>query len=870
MPKLWKFGTLLATGFLCLAFEAMAQQSQAPTIERIDIRGNRRVPKDTIRFYIQSREGDPFSAARLSRDLVALWNSRSFENIEIEERDGDTGKLITFVVKEKPMIRGIEYTGNKSFTESNILDSFKERKVGITVDSPFDPPKIRSAERALVDLLKQNGRPLGTVTTEVENIPPSAVRIRFIMDEGPKVRIGRIRFTGNRVFKDNDLKANLKLNKERGLFTMFKSNDAYHADKLEYDIETNLKAFYREHGYLQVQVGTPIVRIIEGPRGILPLARRTKQQFYIELPIDAGDQYRIGKLELENCGIFKCEAIVRSFGLNKGDIVNQKKIKDTLEELKKLYGNYGYLNWNYIPETNFNEKDKTYDLVLKLEPDEQFFVHRIAFTGNTKTRDKVIRREFVLEEGKIFSTQLLDVSILRVNQLGFFDKVEEKDYEVKPDDKTKKVSVEVKLKEKSQQSIGFSGGVSGVSGSFVSLNYQTNNFMGRGESLELSITGGTRTTDFIASFTEPYLLDTRWGAGLSFFSQRYRYDTYNVFGVTPVGDNEPTELFTQRTTGGTVSLSRRLGYTYWSISTSYSYQNISIENIAPGYETYALSQISGSVSSNTAAEALQGIRNSEITPTLSFNSTNSGFNPTRGSSINFSMGIAGGILGGDLNLIRPGIEIRHFLPDRWLSHGRNTIGLRLVGQYIQGYKGTSAPFYDRFYIGGETTVRGFDVRSISPLGISSTPAFDAQGNPIIDPRTGLPLVTKSIISLGGDTLALFNGEYRIPIIGPLSMSAFYDLGISRISNSASLGGYGKSLGIVNQNTSIQLIGFTNSTFRGSTGLEIQFILPVVSAPFRLIFAYNPQTLNETVYVGTTPYYLKEPRHEVKFTIGRSF
>ena len=870
MPKLWKFGTLLATGFLCLAFEAVAQQSQAPTIERIDIRGNRRVPKDTIRFYIQSREGDPFSAARLSRDLVALWNSRSFENIEIEERDGDTGKLITFVVKEKPMIRGIEYTGNKSFTESNILDSFKERKVGITVDSPFDPPKIRSAERALVDLLKQNGRPLGTVTTEVENIPPSAVRIRFIMDEGPKVRIGRIRFTGNRVFKDNDLKANLKLNKERGLFTMFKSNDAYHADKLEYDIETNLKAFYREHGYLQVQVGTPIVRIIEGPRGILPLARRTKQQFYIELPIDAGDQYRIGKLELENCGIFKCEAIVRSFGLNKGDIVNQKKIKDTLEELKKLYGNYGYLNWNYIPETNFNEKDKTYDLVLKLEPDEQFFVHRIAFTGNTKTRDKVIRREFVLEEGKIFSTQLLDVSILRVNQLGFFDKVEEKDYEVKPDDKTKKVSVEVKLKEKSQQSIGFSGGVSGVSGSFVSLNYQTNNFMGRGESLELSITGGTRTTDFIASFTEPYLLDTRWGAGLSFFSQRYRYDTYNVFGVTPVGDNEPTELFTQRTTGSTVSLSRRLGYTYWSISTSYSYQNISIENIAPGYETYALSQISGSVSSNTAAEALQGIRNSEITPTLSFNSTNSGFNPTRGSSINFSMGIAGGILGGDLNLIRPGIEIRHFLPDRWLSHGRNTIGLRLVGQYIQGYKGTSAPFYDRFYIGGETTVRGFDVRSISPLGISSTPAFDAQGNPIIDPRTGLPLVTKSIISLGGDTLALFNGEYRIPIIGPLSMSAFYDLGISRISNSASLGGYGKSLGIVNQNTSIQLIGFTNSTFRGSTGLEIQFILPVVSAPFRLIFAYNPQTLNETVMVGTRPYYFKEPRHEIKFTIGRSF
>jgi len=399
MPKLFKFGILFFIGFLCFAPESGAQQSQAPIIERIDIRGNRRVPEDTIRFYIQSRAGDTFSTTRLSRDLIALWNSRSFENIEIEERDGDTGKIVTFIVKEKPTIRGIEYSGNKSFTESNILDTFKERKVGITVDSPFDPPKIRAAERALLDLMKQNGRPLGTVTTEVEDIPPATVRIRFVMDEGPKVRIGQIRFTGNKVFEDKVLKANLKLDKERGPFTMWKGNDAYHPDKLEYDIETNLKAFYREHGYLQVQVGTPIVRIIEGPRGILPIFRRTKQQFYIEMPIDAGDQYRIGKLELENCGIFDCEKLVRYFGLNKGDIVNQTKIKDALEELKKLYGNYGYLNWNYIPDPSFDEKEKTYNLILTLEPDEQFFVHRINFEGNTKTRDKVIRREFVLEEG---------------------------------------------------------------------------------------------------------------------------------------------------------------------------------------------------------------------------------------------------------------------------------------------------------------------------------------------------------------------------------------------------------------------------------------------------------------------------------------
>ena len=172
-------------------------------------------------------------------------------------------------------------------------------------------------------------------------------------------------------------------------------------------------------------------------------------------------------------------------------------------------------------------KNKTIDLSFEFQPDKQFFVRFIQFLGNTKTRDKVIRRELVLEEGKIFSSQALEHSVLRVNQLGFFEKIEEKDYEVKPDDKTGLVDVDVTVKEKSQRSIGFTGGVSGISGSFIGINYSDNNFMGRGEAVEVSITGGTRTTDFIFSFTEPYLLDSRWGLGLSVYNRRYRYDTYS-------------------------------------------------------------------------------------------------------------------------------------------------------------------------------------------------------------------------------------------------------------------------------------------------------------------------------------------------------
>ncbi len=710
--------------------------------------------------------------------------------------------------------------------------------------------------------MERNGKPLGTVRSEVESIPPSSVRVRFVMNEGAKVRIGEIKFTGNKVFKDDALKASLKLTKERGLITMFKGTDKYHQGKLEADIEMNLKAYFKEHGYMQVQVGEPITRIFEGERGMIPMFRKTKQQFYVEIPIDAGDQYRIGELTLKECGVLKCEALVKAFGLNKGDVVNYKKIKDTMEQFKKLYGNMGYINWSYVPEQNFDPKNKTIDLTFTLNPDKQFTVHRIDFAGNTKTRDKVMRRELLLEEGKIFSSAALEYSVQRLNQLGFFDKIEEKDYQVQPDDKTSQVDVNIKVKEKSQQSIGLTGGVSGISGSFLGVNYTTNNFLGRGESLEFSITGGTRATDFVISFNEPYLFDSRWGMGLSLYKQKYRYDTYSVYGVTSYDTGKPTELFTRKTTGSTVSVSRPLGRTWWRFGGSYTYQKIGIEDIAKGFEAFALGQLVGYAPGTDVEAALSGFRKSEVTPMLSFNSTNSYFNPTRGSSMNLSVAIAGGILGGDFNIIRPAVEFRHFRPDRLFSKGRHTWGMRILAEHIMAYGNSFIPFYDRFFIGGETTIRGFDIRSISPLAISSTPLLDPFKNPIIDLNTGLAKINRGIISVGGDTMVIFNGEYRIPIAGPLSMSAFYDVGITQVTRPTTLGSLGAS--------SVKIWDASNGAIHGSTGVEVQFLLPVVSAPFRLIFAYNPQRYNGTVMVGNVPVTIHEPAHDIKFTIGRSF
>ena len=862
MIKAASFAIFLS-GVLLLTFPAMAQVGDVTIVERVDIRGSRRIPEDTIRQYIvQTRPGEPYEDANVTFDLRALYQMNYFENLVAEQRDGDIGKIVTFIVSEKPLIRSIEYVGNKSFSESDILDAFKEKKLGLTVDSQYDPSKVKTAERLLRSLLVQSGKPLGSIRSEVEPLPPVSVRVRFIVDEGENVRIGKIDFTGNTVFKDSELRSALQLSKERTIFTMFKGMDKYYSEKLEYDIDTNVKSFYQQHGYMQAQFGNPVTRIFEGPRGMIPFLRKTKHQFFVEIPIDAGEQYRMGTFELKDCLPLDCEKLTEMFRMKTGDIFNYKAIRDNLEMLKKIYGEYGYINYSYLLDPKHDAKNRSYDLTITMQPDKQFFVNRINFLGNTKTRDKVMRREFILEEGRVFSSSALEQSVLRLNQLGYFEQIEEKDYSVKPDEKTGLVDVDITVKERSQQSISFSGGVSGLSGSFIGANYSTNNFLGRGETIDVSIMGGTRQTNYLISFHEPQLFDTRWNAGVQFFNTRYRYDSYNTFGLTDYEGNV-SELFTQRTTGVTFNLSRRIPRTLWSIGSNYTYQKIGVSNIAQGFESFALGQFIG-FTTGDANNALSGIIRSEITPHASYNSLNNYYYATQGQSLSLSAAIAGGVFGGDFSMIRPSMEYRRFISDRWMSGGRNVFAFNLQLQYVQAYGKSMVPFFDRFFIGGENTIRGFDVRSISPIAVTSTRQFDIDGNPVIDPKTGLPQTLESSpFAIGGDSVAIFNFEYRVPIAGPLAMAAFYDTGITRALRKSSIGGF--------ETNSVDIIKGTNNKLRGSTGVEFQFTLPVVNAPFRLIFAYNPQRLSGSI---TTPngatYRINESRKDIKFTVGRSF
>ncbi|MDA2933907.1 outer membrane protein assembly factor BamA, partial [Acidobacteria bacterium AH-259-D05] len=839
---------------------------QESRIEEIRIVGNRRIPESTIHYYIQSREEGVYDEQLVFRDYRNLLNTNFFEDAKVKRTQGESGIIVIFEVVERPLIRAIEYEGMKSFKESDVLERFRDMRVGLSVDTPFDPANLPKARRAIKMLLDQNGRPLGRVEVETEAMTATSQKIIFKIDEGSKVRIGDIGFKGNTVFSVGELRSALKLTKERSLISLFRGQDKFIKDKLEYDLQLNLLEKYREVGYIFARAGEPEVQIVEASRGWLVGFRKTKQQYYITIPIEEGEQYRWGSFGIEGIDTFDAELVERGYNIVPGEVINYVALKESNDELKKLYSTSGYLDMTVIPDMNTDPETKTVDVTIRIDEGKQYLVNRIDFAGNTKTRDKVLRREFFLEEQQLFNGTLLDFSVLRLNQLGFFEPIEDKDYEVIKKPSEGEVDIVVTVKEKSQQSIGLSGGVSGISGSFFGINYQSNNFRGLGQRIDIQITTGTRTSNFMFTFTEPYFLDSKMSLGISVFNQRFRFDTFTAFfGLVSESDN--IELFSRSTTGFTLSSS----YPIWrwaKVGFSYSLQTIKISDVDDSFRDFALNQLVGFTPGGSPEQAQSGIIRSEITPSFVYNTKNQFFNATGGNQFTVQVPIAGGPLGGTFNIIRPFVEYQHFILDRFLSGGRYTVAFRAQVNHILPYGNLPSgdpmaiPFFERIFLGDELTIRGFETRSVSPWALTRSPQLDSQGNAVIDPATGLPSISESFIPVGGDTSVILTTEYRMPLVGPLQLVGFLDFGTSTVLRKNNLRIFGPT-------TQVDLEERTNNVWRASTGAEVQFLMPGINVPFRLIFAYNPLILDSDIVVNGIRFPLKEDKKRFFFSVGYS-
>jgi outer membrane protein insertion porin family len=863
---------------------------ETATIEQINFEGNRRIRRDVLLARIYSRTGDVYNPAMIDKDYHGLWNTGYFDDVFVtveDSTDKPNAKIITFHVLERPTIRRIEYKGNKSVSESDILDRFKEAKLALTQDSQFDPTKIKKAEVLLIELLGEHGRQFATVHATYQKIAATnAVILTFNIEEGAKVQVGKITFIGNHAFSSRRLIRAMKKSRPYGfdakVIAMNVMAKTFDKEKLDEDMEVGLRGLYQDNGYFEVNVeieDPPGLQTVDTyhrgiMKGPIPYVNSSHgKATNIPIKITEGELFRMGTLYIVNADPekpslqLKHDFLVNAFPVKKGDVLNVDKIRKAIEQYTKLYGQFGFMDFTATPNFDIDRKNKIVNVTLRFSEEKPYYIHRINITGNVTTRDKVIRRELLLDEGDLYNNRNWEVSILRLNQLGFFDQLKpETAANVVRNVKAGTVDLNLKVKEKQKQSISFTGGVSGIAGSFLSLAYQTNNFLGLGETLTLSSQFGTVQRDFRITFSEPYLFDRQIATGVTLFSSRYNFDQARqeslLIGQQITLSPSVAQNYNQNSKGVSIfashAIKRWSHYGQTRLAVSYGYTDTSIQAFSPA-ATLLFTAIQ--FQSVAGPSALNGIHQSVVTGTMSYNSVDNPNNPHKGKSLFYSLGLEGGPLGGNTKAVINSFSMTYFHPT---YHNRNTLAFRFIGKFATSYGGQELPPFERTFAGGEDTLRTFDIQTVSPIAfipVASTetlfytdPTKLGPGGTPLQQSATFPIKNYTIAFPGGDTLGVLNVEYRIPIYSDkVSFSFFNDIGTvgalrrDQLNlNEAGLSSLATTFPTSPNPSRLQLAPGSNFIPRAAAGVELIVQLPIIQAPFRLYWGYDYLRYNSQI------------------------
>ncbi|CAN5171604.1 hypothetical protein BH20ACI2_BH20ACI2_23940 [soil metagenome] len=820
-------------------------------VESVDIQGNRRLRDEDLLYYIRTRAGDTYDPAALERDLKELLSLNFFDKTatKVLTEPGIRGGVnVIFEVRELPIIRDLLFKGASALTESDILKTFRERRVGISKESVYDPVKSLVAIRTLREMLAAKGYPNATITAEEDEISATSIALTFNIVQGNRSRIIEIDFEGNQHFKDSELRGALQYVKETGLVSRFKGEDILHLEKLQADLQRNVRAYMWSKGYFQARIGEPeVVGLGLKRTGFsvlknfpLPLVTSTDDTLKIIVPVTEGKVFRVGELKVEGNSIFSEQQILGFVGLKTGAVADGKRLQDAVyEDLKKVYGDQGFVQYSaefdpVFKDNPTNPNEGIVDITINIDEGKQFTLRRLEFTGNTFTRDRVMRREFLLNEGDIYNQRALDISIARLNQTQYFDPLDkDQDVEIRTAEEQGDVDLIVKVKEKGRQQISFNGGVSGIGGTFFGLEYSTNNLAGRGEVLSFNVGAGNRQQSLQFSYQEPYFRDRPISVGFSVFASRYRFFGEGTFLTQnqdlldqlfdPLGQIRTDEsfLFTQRTYGANVFATAPLSEFYFK-----KRQFTQFSRIGLTYQISATSIADPEVNRSGDPAAVipviyrqPNILTSRLTGTFVYDTrqpSRNGIDTAGGKSLSISLGFAG--LGGDVRTYSPTVQYSHFIPIRNKRSPNahvlayrilaGTIGTWSISDKIRNANSISfiggVPAFERFFLGSENDIRGYESRAVSPVAPFDTyvtsrnvvVAANASGAP--NENTGLnardraeiatlglvtgagganpALFSRNFRFIGGDTQLLANVEYRIPIFGPATMAFFADVG----------------------------------------------------------------------------------------------
>ena len=641
--------------FLCIASYSVLYAQELPVVNSIEIKGLKRIEEGAVKAKLSQKIGEPVSQEKTNEDIKLIYKMGYFDDVKVEIESFEGGVKLFYIIKEKPTITRVEFQGNKELDDAKLKE-----KLTITPGSIADTVLIQDNATIIGKIYEEDGYWLSNIVPVVKKISDDEVSLTYQIDEGTKVKVRNILFEGNKNISSRKIKKVMDT-KEWWLFSFVTSSGYYKKDQMTKDIE-KIKNLYFDNGYIKVMAAEPEITLDKQKKGMT-----------INIRISEGDLYKLTSMNFAGNKAFDNETIQKKIKLVPNTVFRKSLLEKDMRAISDLYSENGYALVSVMPDLSPDDSNKTVAVTLHIEEGDKYRIGRIEISGNTKTRDKVIRREIRLAEGDTFDSSKLRRSYERINNLQFFETV---DMVPKPKYEEKVVDLDVKVKEKPTGFLSVGGGYSSADGFIGTVDLTQGNLFGRGQYIKVKAELGGKSSYYELSFRDPYFLDSPYAFSTGLYNTDREYIEYD-----------------KKATGFYLGLGKSLAE-YWRADVSYNFENAEIYNI----DTDASIVIQEQKGTNTT---------SSITPSLVRDSRDNYLDPSRGSRNSATFTFAG--LGGSNKFIKGLLDSAWYFP-----LGETTIMLRGRFGYASGIFGKTLPLYENFYVGGLYTVRGLGFGDAGP------------------------------------------------------------------------------------------------------------------------------------------------------------
>ena len=689
-----KFLYLISAAIMALVFMVGASPLSAQEgeiIESLKIVGNKRIDESTILYYIHSKPGTVLSKSKIGKDIEQIFSLGQFKDIQVNTQNGLEGLELQFIVEEIPSIGDVEILGNVKVDSNDIRE-----KIGLKRGATFNDHLIQESKKEILKIYKEKGYFFAETRIETNSVSDNLINIVIRVHEGKKVTIEKIRFSGNKAFKDKKLAEQMET-QAKTWWNFLDDSGVYQKDVLKLDL-FRIEGFYQDSGYLRVKVLEPKIDI-----------NKKARQIHIIIPVEEGPQFRIKSIEVEGDNTVPHDEIKKNILTKKGDIYNVSQLREDIVTVTDMYSSKGFAYADINPITKIDDQVHTVDLSINIDKGKKVYVGEINMLGNVKTKDNVIRREFRLKEGELFDGSKLKRSKQRINNLNYFEDVKIDTQRGKDPDL---IDVLATVTEKPTGTFTVGAGFSSVENLIFTTSIAQNNLFGNGHRVNLTASLSSIRTDFNINLTEPRLFDSTISAGLDAF-------------------NNQNDLlsFRMRSSGGGIRLGKNITE-YETISLGYRYNKVNVSGVLKADETVFLQN---------------GKRTtSRMNPIYIYDSRDNFLNPSQGWRHVLGFELAGF---GGLKFHRSVYEVTYYRP----LIGKLVLGSHARVNFADGYDGDTLPSFERYFMGGPTSLRGFTLQDIGPKA--------SDGDP-----------------LGGNKSMLLNLELQYPFTKAIRGFVFYDRG----------------------------------------------------------------------------------------------